>query len=83
LTAGSKDSGLTEWANTHEDLLGFLKSQGQSETIDTIRIGLGVTRYDSFIGPYGEVKTGNSLTYRTFKQNVTFVLCQIFGPIKD
>ncbi len=66
-----------------KDLLGLLKSQGQSEEFDSIRIGLAspeMIRAWSF----GEVKKPETINYRTFKPEREGLFCaKIFGPIKD
>ena len=66
-----------------KDLLGLLKSQGQSDEFDSIRIGLAspeMIRAWSF----GEVKKPETINYRTFKPEREGLFCaKIFGPIKD
>ncbi|WP_127560810.1 DNA-directed RNA polymerase subunit beta' [Saccharospirillum alexandrii] len=66
-----------------KDLLNLLKSQGQSEEFDSIRIGLAspdMIRSWSF----GEVKKPETINYRTFKPERDGLFCaRIFGPIKD
>ena len=66
-----------------KDLLGLLKSQGQSDEFDAIRIGLAspdMIRSWS----YGEVKKPETINYRTFKPERDGLFCaKIFGPIKD
>ncbi|WP_317933549.1 DNA-directed RNA polymerase subunit beta' [Halioxenophilus sp. WMMB6] len=66
-----------------KDLLNLLKSQGQSEEFDTIRIGLAspdMIRSWSF----GEVKKPETINYRTFKPEREGLFCaKIFGPVKD
>jgi DNA-directed RNA polymerase subunit beta' len=66
-----------------KDLLNLLKSQGQSEEFDSIRIGLaapGLVRSWSF----GEVKKPETINYRTFKPERDGLFCaKIFGPVKD
>ncbi len=66
-----------------KDLLNLLKSQGNSEEFDGIRIGLAspeVIRSWSF----GEVKKPETINYRTFKPERDGLFCaKIFGPIKD
>jgi DNA-directed RNA polymerase subunit beta' len=66
-----------------KDLLGLLKTQGQSEEFDAIRIGLAspdMIRSWS----YGEVKKPETINYRTFKPERDGLFCaKIFGPIKD
>ncbi|CAA0080014.1 DNA-directed RNA polymerase subunit beta' [BD1-7 clade bacterium] len=66
-----------------KDLLNILKSQGQTEEFDSIRIGLAspeMIRSWSF----GEVKKPETINYRTFKPERDGLFCaKIFGPIKD
>ncbi|PLW80961.1 DNA-directed RNA polymerase subunit beta' [Kineobactrum sediminis] len=66
-----------------KDLLNLLKSQGQSEEFDAIRIGLAspeMIRAWSF----GEVKKPETINYRTFKPERDGLFCaKIFGPVKD
>ena len=66
-----------------KDLLNILKSQGQSEEFDSIRIGLAspeMIRSWSF----GEVRKPETINYRTFKPERDGLFCaKIFGPIKD
>ncbi len=66
-----------------KDLLNLLKSQGQSEEFDSIRIGLAspeMIRSWSF----GEVKKPETINYRTFKPERDGLFCaKIFGPVKD
>jgi len=66
-----------------KDLLNLLKSQGQTEEFDTIRIGLAspdMIRSWSF----GEVKKPETINYRTFKPEREGLFCaKIFGPVKD
>ena len=66
-----------------KDLLNLLKSQGQSEEFDSIRIGLAspeMIRSWSF----GEVRKPETINYRTFKPERDGLFCaKIFGPIKD
>ena len=66
-----------------KDLLNLLKSQGQNEEFDSIRIGLAspqMIRSWSF----GEVKKPETINYRTFKPEREGLFCaKIFGPIKD
>jgi DNA-directed RNA polymerase subunit beta' len=60
-----------------------LKSQGQTEEFDAIRIGLAspeMIRSWSF----GEVKKPETINYRTFKPERDGLFCaKIFGPVKD
>ena len=66
-----------------KDLLNLLKSQGESEEFDAIRIGLAspeLIRSWSF----GEVKKPETINYRTFKPERDGLFCaKIFGPVKD
>ncbi len=66
-----------------KDLLNLLRSQGQSEEFDAIRIGLAspeMIRSWSF----GEVKKPETINYRTFKPERDGLFCaKIFGPVKD
>ncbi|MHA7881533.1 MAG: DNA-directed RNA polymerase subunit beta' [Saccharospirillum sp.] len=66
-----------------KDLLNLLKSQGQAEEFDSIRISLAspdMIRSWS----YGEVKKPETINYRTFKPERDGLFCaRIFGPIKD
>src|SRR6056300_2110645 len=66
-----------------KDLLNLIKSQGQSEEFDSIRIGLAspeMIRAWSF----GEVKKPETINYRTFKPERDGLFCaKIFGPTKD
>ncbi len=66
-----------------KDLLNLLKSQGQSDEFDAIRIGLAspeMIRSWSF----GEVKKPETINYRTFKPERDGLFCaKIFGPVKD
>ena len=66
-----------------KDLLNLLKSQGQSEEFDAVRIGLAspeMIRSWSF----GEVKKPETINYRTFKPEREGLFCaKIFGPVKD
>ncbi|WP_027858440.1 DNA-directed RNA polymerase subunit beta' [Marinobacterium jannaschii] len=66
-----------------KDLLNLLKSQGQSEEFDSIRISLAspeMIRSWSF----GEVKKPETINYRTFKPEREGLFCaKIFGPVKD
>jgi len=66
-----------------KDLLKILKSQGQSEDFDAIRIGLASPeKIRSW--SYGEVKKPETINYRTFKPERDGLFCaKIFGPIKD
>ena len=66
-----------------KDLLNLLKTQGQTEEFDSIRIGLAspeLVRSWSF----GEVKKPETINYRTFKPERDGLFCaKIFGPVKD
>ena len=66
-----------------KDLLNLLKSQGQSDQFDAIKIGLAsqdLIRSWSF----GEVKKPETINYRTFKPERDGLFCaKIFGPVKD
>ena len=66
-----------------KDLLNLLKSQGQSDEFDAIKIGLAsqdLIRSWSF----GEVKKPETINYRTFKPERDGLFCaKIFGPVKD
>ena len=66
-----------------KDLLNLLKSQGQVDEFDAIRIGLAspeMIRSWSF----GEVKKPETINYRTFKPEREGLFCaKIFGPVKD
>ncbi|WP_341938890.1 DNA-directed RNA polymerase subunit beta' [Marinimicrobium sp. C2-29] len=66
-----------------KDLLNLLKSQGQVEEFDAIRISLAspeLIRSWSF----GEVKKPETINYRTFKPEREGLFCaKIFGPVKD
>jgi DNA-directed RNA polymerase subunit beta' len=66
-----------------KDLLDLLKSQGQVEEFDAIRIGLASPeKIRSW--SYGEVKKPETINYRTFKPERDGLFCaKIFGPIKD
>jgi len=66
-----------------KDLLNLLKSQGQNDDFNSIRIGLAspeLIRSWSF----GEVKKPETINYRTFKPERDGLFCaKIFGPVKD
>jgi len=66
-----------------KDLLKILKSQGQVEDFDAIRIGLASPeKIRSW--SYGEVKKPETINYRTFKPERDGLFCaKIFGPTKD
>ncbi|WP_163835733.1 DNA-directed RNA polymerase subunit beta' [Spartinivicinus ruber] len=66
-----------------KDLLNLLKSQGQSEEFDSIRIGLASPEMIRSWS-YGEVKKPETINYRTFKPERDGLFCaKIFGPVKD
>jgi DNA-directed RNA polymerase subunit beta' len=66
-----------------KDLLNLLKSQGQSEEFDAIRIGLASPEMIRSWS-YGEVKKPETINYRTFKPERDGLFCaKIFGPVKD
>ena len=57
-----------------KDLLNLLKQQGQSETFDTIKIGLASPdKIRSW--SYGEVKKPETINYRTFKPEREGLFC--------
>jgi DNA-directed RNA polymerase subunit beta' len=66
-----------------KDLLNLLKSQGQVEEFDSIRISLAspeMIRSWSF----GEVKKPETINYSTFKHEREGLFCaKIIGPEKD
>ena len=66
-----------------KDLVSLLKSSGEVEEFDAIRIGLAspdMIRSWS----YGEVKKPETINYRTFKPEREGLFCaKIFGPNKD
>ena len=66
-----------------KDLLNLLKTQGNVDEFDRIRIGLAspdMIRSWS----YGEVKKPETINYRTFKPERDGLFCaKIFGPVKD
>ena len=66
-----------------KDLLNLLKTQGQTDEFDAIRISLAspdMVRSWS----YGEVKKPETINYRTFKPERDGLFCaRIFGPVKD
>ena len=66
-----------------KDLLNLLKTQGQTDDFDAIRIALAspeMVRSWSF----GEVKKPETINYRTFKPERDGLFCaKIFGPVKD
>jgi DNA-directed RNA polymerase subunit beta' len=66
-----------------KDLLNLLKSQGQQEEFDSIRIGLASPELIRSWS-YGEVKKPETINYRTFKPERDGLFCaKIFGPVKD
>ena len=66
-----------------KDLLNLLKSQGQSDEFDSIRIGLASPELIRSWS-YGEVKKPETINYRTFKPERDGLFCaKIFGPVKD
>jgi DNA-directed RNA polymerase subunit beta' len=66
-----------------KDLLNLLKSQGQTEEFDSIRIGLASPELIRSWS-YGEVKKPETINYRTFKPERDGLFCaKIFGPVKD
>ncbi len=66
-----------------KDLLNILKSQGQDEEFDLIRIGLASPETIRSWS-YGEVKKPETINYRTFKPERDGLFCaKIFGPVKD
>ncbi len=66
-----------------KDLLNLLKSQGQSEEFDSIRISLASPEMVRSWS-YGEVKKPETINYRTFKPERDGLFCaKIFGPVKD
>tara|TARA_R110002051_G_scaffold60545_3_gene110732 strand:+ start:1580 stop:5779 length:4200 start_codon:yes stop_codon:yes gene_type:complete len=66
-----------------KDLLNLLKSQGQIEEFDSLRIGLASPEMIRSWS-YGEVKKPETINYRTFKPERDGLFCaKIFGPVKD
>ncbi len=66
-----------------KDLLNLLKSQGQQEDFDAIRIGLSSPEM-IHSWSFGEVKKPETINYRTFKPERDGLFCaKIFGPVKD
>ncbi len=66
-----------------KDLLNLLKSQGQVEEFDKIRVGLASPQLIRSWS-YGEVKKPETINYRTFKPERDGLFCaKIFGPVKD
>ena len=63
--------------------MNLLKSQGQIEEFDSIRIGLASPEMIRSWS-YGEVKKPETINYRTFKPERDGLFCaKIFGPVKD
>src|SRR5690554_1095568 len=66
-----------------KDLQNLLKSQGQIEEFDSIRIGLASPEMIRSWS-YGEVKKPETINYRIFKPERDGLFCaKIFGPVKD
>jgi len=66
-----------------KDLLNLLKSPGQAEEFDSIRVGLASPEMIRSWS-YGEVKKPETINYRTFKPEREGLFCaKIFGPVKD
>ncbi|AMO58507.1 DNA-directed RNA polymerase subunit beta' [Endozoicomonas montiporae] len=66
-----------------KDLLNLLKTQGQTDEFDSIRIGLASPEMVRSWS-YGEVKKPETINYRTFKPERDGLFCaKIFGPVKD
>ena len=66
-----------------KDLLNLLKTQGQTEEFDAIRIALASPEMIRSWS-YGEVKKPETINYRTFKPERDGLFCaKIFGPVKD
>ncbi len=66
-----------------KDLLNLLKTQGQSEEFDSIKITLASPEMIRSWS-YGEVKKPETINYRTFKPEREGLFCaKIFGPVKD
>ena len=66
-----------------KDLLNILKTQGQSQEFDSLRIGLASPEMIRSWS-YGEVKKPETINYRTFKPERDGLFCaKIFGPVKD
>jgi len=66
-----------------KDLLNILRSQGQSDDFDSLRIGLASPEMIRSWS-YGEVKKPETINYRTFKPERDGLFCaKIFGPTKD
>ncbi len=66
-----------------KDLLNLLKTQGQIEDFDAIRIGLASPEM-IHSWSYGEVKKPETINYRTFKPERDGLFCaKVFGPVKD
>ncbi len=66
-----------------KDLLNILRSHGQAEEFDSLRIGLASPELIRSWS-YGEVKKPETINYRTFKPERDGLFCaKIFGPNKD
>jgi len=66
-----------------KDLLNLYRMQGQTEEFDAIRIKLASPETIRSWS-YGEVKTPETINYRTFKPERDGLFCaKIFGPTKD
>nr|MBP7910756.1 DNA-directed RNA polymerase subunit beta' [Pseudomonadales bacterium] len=66
-----------------KDLMNLLKTQGNQEEFDAIRIGLASPEMIRSWS-YGEVKKPETINYRTFKPERDGLFCaKIFGPVKD
>ena len=66
-----------------KDLLNLLKTQGQTDEFDAIRIALASPEMIRSWS-YGEVKKPETINYRTFKPERDGLFCaKIFGPVKD
>ncbi len=66
-----------------KDLLNLLKTQGQTDEFDAIRIALASPEMIRSWS-YGEVKKPETINYRTFRPERDGLFCaKIFGPVKD
>jgi DNA-directed RNA polymerase subunit beta' len=66
-----------------KEFFNFMKTQGQHEEFDSLRIGLA-SKEDIESWSFGEVKKPETINYRTFKPERDGLFCaKIFGPIKD
>ena len=66
-----------------KELLNLLKSQGQNDEFDSIKITLASPEM-SRSWSFGEVKKPETINYRTFKPERDGLFCaKIFGPVKD